>query len=229
MIVSYIVALGLYWLAEGWLRNLGYPKEPVPPFIPAWKKGMEWTIWVSPGFWLARCKKNRIDAFPKHLIKRSRRRFIVANNKHNLYFSALVCLLAFIPSRGNEIGFWVNLLWAFATFRFISRTVEIALAFGSDVLLRAKNRSGLHKHMRIRLAFNSYVELFLLAAPVYYAHAIAVGRIEAIKFSLFVGTLTNVGDVFKSTPLVVNLVFLHVIATMSLVILSLAVYVSRAK
>lgn len=54
---------------------------------------------------------------------------------------------------------------------------------------------------------------------------------DAVTMSLSVGTLTNVGYAFnfcgQNTPFITNIVFVQVFATLSLVVLSLAVYLSR--
>lgn len=101
-------------------------------------------------------------------------------------------------------------------------------AFGKDVIQRAVNRSGLSKYTRIQLAFRSYIELFVLAAPVYYVNEITAHWWHAITLSLSVGTMTNIGYAFPEChSILANLVFFQVFATLSLVLLSLAFYVSR--
>jgi len=228
MVATYITATWIYWLLEYAVRKAGYPKEPDAQFFPRWKKGREWTILVSPGYWLAHCLKNRIDCFPAHRRMYARRRFIVANNKHNLYVTAVLCIFALLPQQQTCSPFYVQLIWALVTVRYISRTFEIGFAFGNDVIKRPQNRSGLCKFTRIRLALRSYVELFVLSAPVYYAHCLMPDQFKSVILSLSVGTLTNIGYAFPQdhTPLAI-LVFLQVVATLSLVLLSLAIYVSR--
>lgn len=228
MIATYIIAILIYWVLEYITRKSGYPKEPETPFLPKWKTGQEWTILISPGYWLAHCFKNRIDYFPKHRRMHERRRFIVANNKHNLYITIALCIFALLPQQQAFPPHLVQLIWALVTLRFISRTFEIGYAFGNDVIKRPQNRSGLSRFSRIRLALRSYVELFFLSTPVYYAHGLMPDQFKAMILSLSVGTLTNIGYAFSEchTPLAI-LVFLQVISTLSLVLLSLAIYVSR--
>lgn len=228
MVATYIIAFCIYWLLEYAIRKVGYPKEPDVQFFPRWKTGQEWTMFVSPGYWLARCRKNRIDCFPTYRRMHARRRFIAANNKHNLYATAVLCIFALIPQQEDSPTFWVQLIWALVTVRYVSRTFEISFAFGNDVIARARNRSGLSKFTRIQLAFRSYVELFALSAPVYYAHCLAPDRLKSVTLSLSVGSLTNIGYAFPQEHTeFANLVFLQVFATLSLVLLSLAIYVSR--
>ena len=135
------------------------------------------------------------------------------------------------PKKKSYPSFFVQLIWALAAIRFISRAFEISYAFGGDVIARPRNKSGLSKYSRIQLAFRSYIELFLLSIPVYYAHCLADGRLESVTLSLSVGTLTNVGYAFSKEHVLettfIFFVFLQVFATLSLVILSLAIYISR--
>ncbi|MBX9895008.1 MAG: hypothetical protein K2Y09_07495 [Nitrosomonas sp.] len=228
-IIAYILAIPIYWLVEYAVRKAGYPKkkEPTGLFLPEWKTGKEWTLIISPGYWLAHCFKNRIDSFPEHKLH-ARRRFIVSNNKHNCYVTIALCILALFPDQQNCPSFLVQLIWALAAIRYISRTFEISFAFGGDVFARPRNKSGLSKYSRIKLAFRSYIEIFFLSIPVYYAHCLVVGKSESITLSLFVGTLTNIGYAFKNEyTLLANFVFFQVFATLSLVILSLTIYISR--
>ena len=232
MTATYAIALALYWILEHYVRKVCYPKtmEPPEPFLPSWKTGQEWTIAVSPGYWIARCLKTRIDHFAEHRVRIARRRFIVTSNKYNLYVSLAISGLIFLLPRTASDSLAFCLLGAIATIRYVSRSFEVGFAFGNDVMRRTVNRSGLSKYTRLQLAFRSYVELFALAAPVYYVHCIAVDWWHSITLSLSVGTLTNIGYAFPTdhSPFA-NLVFLQVFATLSLVLLSLANYISRER
>lgn len=231
MALSYALALLTYWLLEYLVRLAGYPKamEPSTPFFPRWKKGEEWTLLFSPGYWLARCFKNRIDSFQKKRIRVARRRFITANNKHNLLVTFALATFAFLITP-DPSSMFISALGALTTIRYLSRCFEISYAFGKDVIRKTVNRSGLSKYTRTQLAFRSYIELFILAAPVYYVNEISVDWWHAITLSLSVGTMTNIGYAFPEHHSIwANLVFLQVFATLSLVLLSLASYVSREK
>jgi hypothetical protein len=230
MPAAYAIALALYWLFELAIRKASYPQEPVSPFTPPWKSGEEWTLWISPGYWLARYFKSRIDSFPKYQVMHARRRFIAANNRHNLYASAAICVLGTVPDYRTGLPFVAELIGAFVTIRYISRAFEIGFAFGKDVIKKAINRSGLSKFTRIQLAYRSYLELFLISIPVYYFHGISSDRLHAIILSLSVGTLTNIGYAFsEGHTLIAVLIFAQVFSTLSLVLLSLASYISRER
>ena len=123
----------------------------------------------------------------------------------------------------------VILICSFAVIRLISRGFEIVYAFGNDVLGEKKNSSGLNKQQRIKLAFNSYFELYIISIPVYY-YFLAADKTESILMSLSVGSLTNIGYVVNA-PYSAGMffAFVHVLATLTLVVLSLTLYVSRDK
>lgn len=230
MVPTFLLAIIVYWGIEHMLRRAAYPSEPNMRLFPRIHVGHEWTLVVSPGYWIARCRKNWIDAFPRYRRLHSRRRFIVASNKYNLYLSFVLCVVALTPSRNGHPGFFAEFLWAIAAVRYISRTFEIALAFGLDVIARGQNRSGLSKYTRMQLAFRSYVELIFLSAPVYYAYAVVLDQGKALVLSLSVVTLANVGYAFpENHGAQAYLVFPQVIATLSLVLLSLASYISRER
>lgn len=230
MAATYITAIAAYWVTEYLLRRAAYPIAPSIRLFPRSHVGQEWTLLFSPGYWLARCRKNWIDSFPAHRRLHARRRFVVASNRYNLYLSAAICVIVLLTEHDVAPGHVVQLIWALVTVRYFSRTFEIAFAFGLDVISRSQNKSGLSKYTRMQLAFHSYVELFLLSASVYYVHEIVCGQAKALTLALSVGTLTNIGYAFPAEhgPLA-NLVFLQVLATLSLVLLSLASYISRER
>ncbi|MCX4146900.1 MULTISPECIES: hypothetical protein [Paraburkholderia] len=224
------LALAIYWLLEYVVRRASYPGKMEPAgFRPEWIPGGEWAIIVSPGFWLSRCLANRTRPLPKPQSTSARRILITKSNLLNLVVSALIAsisLLAMLSTRGALA--W-SLIADLAALRYISRTTEIAYAFGRDVLTPTENKSGLDKHARLGLALRSYCELFLLAIPVYLlCFPKYATPLKALTLSLCVGTLTNVGyglpedHGFRSL-----LIFPQVIATLSLVLLSLASYISR--
>lgn len=226
----FIIALFFYWIIEFYIRKVSNVAGEVEFYRIKRKTGREWTALVSPGYWFSLCEKSKIDALPEYKRMHSRRHFIVSSNKNNLYLSLVFCLIVFIsnfPSCGLAIQ--LQLLQALVLVRMISRTFEIAFAFGIDVISRDQNRSGLSKFSRLQLAFRSYIEIFLLSAPVYYSLGVADNKSAAWTMSLSVGTLTNIGYAFPGDHLLVaNIVFAQVFSTLSLVLLSLAVYISRA-
>ena len=229
---SYIIAFLLYLYFEYFIRKHCYPIEPTlsSSFLPKWPKGKEWTFFISPGYWIARYYKDRMKYFPKSRNKHLLRLFIRKNNLYNLIASTLLSSLAFvgfhfIPTQ----SILTSIIGAFVFLRFISRSFEITYAFSADVMSKT-NTSGLRKERRIQLALHSYIELYVISAPVYLAYGIARDFTNSITISLSVGSLTNIGSAF-SCPSQTNsdLVFVQVFSTLSLAVLSLAIYISRQK
>ncbi|MCQ8860078.1 hypothetical protein [Plesiomonas shigelloides] len=230
-IYAYIVAFIAYFILEYNIRKRCYPVEPKPnlSFLPKWTKGKEWTIFVSSGYWLARYYKNRLSYLPKERKKHLLRQFIKRNNTCNLIVSFIITILSFHLIKEESLGlFLINFISAFVLFRFISRAFEITYAFSNDVMSHNKNRSGLCKERRIQLAIKSYIELYIVSAPVYYAFDLTCTKPEALTLSLSVGSLTNVGAAFPTGySYASNLVFIQIFSTLSLIVLSLAIYISR--
>ena len=184
-----------------------------------------WTLFVSAGYAFANWYKECANPA-------QRKRFLCHCNAWNLVVSGLYLSAAWVLSQTAPA--WLPWLVGFAAWRFVSRCLEIAYAFGLDVLKPRQNRSGLGKYERLKLALFSYAELYLLAAGLYlstpFVYGVETGYqpFRAVIASLSVGSLTNVAYVVGEMPNAWQLLpFLQVFATLSLVVLSLAVYVSR--
>lgn len=191
---------------------------------------MEWTMFISPGYYLARYYKNYTDHFNSIDREEARAQFIKANNIHNwLVSSTLFIACNFVWYFWGSSKLIIFCLSGILFWRFISRSFEITYAFGCDAVSK-KNSTGLDKFERIRLALISYSEVYLYSASFYLAFFPNADTYSSITTSLNVGTLTNVGYPFpteRTTDWIVNFVFVQVVATLSLVVLSLASYLSR--
>jgi hypothetical protein len=121
-----------------------------------------------------------------------------------------------------------NITKAFIAWRFISRSIEITLAFGCDITTPF-SASKLSNTARIKLAFTSYLEIFLFSAAYYSASSSELEGFRcSLLASLYVGTFTNVSCVAGKLP-IPHLAFLQVFATLSLVLLSIAGYLGKVK
>jgi len=182
------------------------------------------SMFVSPGYWLARnCK--RVDP-PKLKRVALRARLIVNYNLWNLLFSAIVYLAVVATSHlGHTL---LGITVALIVWHSISRSFEIAIAFGKDIT-SPESRSRLTNRTRMNLAFRSYLEIFIFSATLYSALSPKLeGFSQSILASLYVGTFTNVSYVADLLP-IRHLVFLQVFSTMSLVILSITGYLGNIK
>lgn len=152
------------------------------------------------------------------------------NNKVNFCISVIIMVLNFLVYEYAHDYFYSKALMCIAFIRFISRSYEITYAFVCDIFQQHESVTGLNKHERIRLALFSYLEIFFIQRRHMLLPQIN-SVYDAVTMSLSVGTLTNVGYAFnfcgQNTPFITNIVFVQVFATLSLVVLSLAVYLSR--
>ena len=228
--ISFIYSFFIYFTFELFVRHKSFKYVCCKRKLTLWKfKTMKepWVI-MSPGYLFSRYYKNKIDGLEKSIRSKILKRYLKILNKINLYISVIVSSF-FLASFSFLESHIYLLLSGFITFRFISRVLEIIFSFTNDVLSKT-NKSNLTKHDRIKLAAYSYIELFFIMAPVYIINGTASNSLVAISMSLSVGTLTNIGLVVtNNSPVYANIAFVQVFATMSLVIFSLAMYLSREK
>lgn len=192
-----------------------------------WKNGKEHWFFFSPGYWFARYYKNKIKLFCPEAEAELRKSYLKSMNAWNIWITVVISVLYLVLS--NFEYEFVQAFAGFLLFRFISRMLEVLYAFVSDVLSQ-KNRSNLSRYERIRLASSSYIELFFLSAPVYLILNLVCDPLTAFTASLSVGTLTNIGFLVQNgASILVNIAFVQVLVTMSLIIFSLAMYLSREK
>lgn len=179
---------------------------------------------VSPGYWLAsNCKRINPPCVGRIAL---RARLIANYNLWNLLLSAF-SLVAIVAAQ-NEGYALLGIMTSLVVWRAISRSFEIAIAFGSDVTT-SHSASRLQNASRVKLAIRSYLEIFLYSAALYATSAPKFeGFSQSVLASLYVGTLTNVSFVADALP-VPHIVFLQVFATLSLVLLSIAGYLGRVK
>ena len=221
---NFLFALPLYAILEAILR-IGVLISFVGWKNASWKVATpHLSMFVSPGYWLARnCKRLKPDKFNGLAL---RARLISNYNLWNLLLSGISFVAIIIAQHQGFtlLGISVSLI----TWRAISRSFEIAVAFGGDIMT-PKNTSRLPNEARMKLAIRSFFEIFLYSAALYSASAPKLeGFSQSLLASLYVGTLTNVQYAADLLPLP-HLVFLQVFATQSLLVLSIAGYLGRVK
>jgi hypothetical protein len=197
--------------------------------ILKWEEGHEHTLIISPDYWWAFRFKNRIKKMSPEGSKTSYLKdYVKVNNRMNLLFSVLLTTISLVAVSISSAAGVTQLVVALAVLRFISRSYEITYAFICDVFQKDGSETGLSKYERIKLALVSYLEIFFYSAAAYLALPQFSAPSDAITLSLNVGTLTNVGFAFTvCNQFESNTVFIQVFTTLSLVILSLASYLSR--
>ena len=158
-----------------------------------------------------------------------RKNFIQKCNIFNLFISLFLLIICIITvCYDKNFQSW---LIGITFFRVYSRSIEIVYAFGKDALSESDNKSKLTKFERIELAIRSYVEIYLYSAAFYITIIKDVDILKPLVMSLSVGSLTNVA--YSQSPDLLFydwmqlFAFCQVFSTLSLVVLSLAIYVSR--
>ncbi|OOF22460.1 hypothetical protein BZJ19_14595 [Salinivibrio proteolyticus] len=191
-------------------------------------------IFVSHGYFLSQVFKDSIRyrsrVFRVKQEKIARAKFIQKANLYNLWTSSVI-LVAIASLSMTEVfrdyeSFKVVITW-FVIFRTLSRSIEIVYAFSKDVIKgEEKTSSALTKYNRIQLALSSYIENIVNYGVVYYFFNMT-SISNAVLVSISRSTISNVDP---STCLLDQaLAYGQVLTTLSLVVLSLAIYVSRKK
>lgn len=107
-------------------------------------------------------------------------------NQKNLLVSILFVFLVVVvfclyDSKNNSTLLWTTFFWMFF-YRFISRSIEIAIAFFKDIRPESKlKRSQLNNNERIVLVIKSLLEIILLSTTLYMVILILM---DAYKFNI---------------------------------------------
>lgn len=194
-----------------------------------WKPGHEWALILSPDFWWAIRFKSRIKALCTEHPKEKLKSFVTFNNTYNFWFSLTFGIVTLTFASHFPNSYTAHLLVSLAVIRFVSRSLEITYAFVTDAFQDSDSTTGLTSKERIILAMKSYVEIYLYSAPAYLIFTKCNDAWAAISLSMNIGTLTNVGLAFGIVGMgfEINMIFIQVFTTLSLIILSLASYLSR--
>jgi hypothetical protein len=220
-ITSIIIAWPIYLLLEAAIRYIGFVRT-TDPFQRTDNKPIHLSLFsvASPGWGITEFLKSRIcDA-------EGRKKFIIANNTDNIIVSAIFLSLPVaihlqglnVPEIGIGLLFW----------RYFSRSLEISRAFVEDIL-ESNKKSGLDQDERIKLALKSYAEIYIYAAALYSVLSPCLASLETATLgALYVGTLTNISFVTDQIEFK-HIVFVQVFATLSLVVLSIAGYLSNSE
>lgn len=179
---------------------------------------------LSPGYWSAGNCKSATYGVPNRKVLLTK--LIDSYNCWNLVLSCLILLIALWMRENGE--FSLTFTAAFVASRYISRSVEITIAFGKDIL-SPTIRSSLGNHQRMKLAIRSYFEIFIYSAAFHVCFQTCYCDMYApILNSLYVGTLTGVHEAAQALTSEFW-VFFQVFATTSLVVLSIAGYLGKVK
>ncbi|PSW54137.1 hypothetical protein CTM83_04630 [Photobacterium leiognathi subsp. mandapamensis] len=173
--------------------------------------------------------KERVDFYDVKDKNKYKSCLIVAFNYVNVAFSFVFLFFAYLSVSMN--WFTETVAWL-CTIRFISRCIEITVAFTRDVMTKpAKGK--LTKYDRMQLALKSYIEVFVLGASIYILTipSDSISFITAMNMSFGVGTFTNTSAAISSMgsqPLIL-LVYMQIFTTLTLVVMAFAIYIGRRK
>ena len=219
-----LIALLFYSLLEGIFR-ISVLAHFVGWRYASWRLASpHMSMFISPGYWLAKnCKK--VD--PPGLRRIALRARLIANyNIWNLLLSVIVFAAVLATDIQGYVPYRITVALIF--WRAVSRSFEIAIAFGNDIT-ESLNASRLSNGARMKLALRSYFEIFFFSAALYAVSSDKLaGLYQSMLASLYVGTLTNVPYAAERLPFP-HLVFLQVFATLSLIVLSIAGYLGKIK
>ncbi|MBC5853340.1 hypothetical protein [Vibrio metschnikovii] len=170
----------------------------------------------------------KIDAYFEGQMRSS---FIERSNRYNLMLSvALIVLIVPLHYMTFSVG---GILWLGVVFgvciRTISRSLEIVYAFTRDVIAYDNAQtSTLNKFDRIKLALTSYLENILNFTVVYTVFGGAqLNLIQSLFDSIGRSTISNVSVSISSGATLQAFAYLQVFTSLTLVVLSLAIYVGR--
>ena len=177
--------------------------------------------------------KERVDFYDVKDRNKSKSCLIVDFNYVNFAFSFVFLFLAHFSVSMN--WFTETVAWL-CTIRFISRCIEITVAFARDVITRPaveRVKGKLTKYDRMQLALKSYIEVYVLGASVYVLTlpSDGISLITAMNMSFGVGTFTNTSAAISSMgsqPLIL-LVYMQIFTTLTLVVMAFAIYIGRNK
>lgn len=190
---------------------------------------------ISPGYYLARLFKNSIIFKGDNSCKNKkiqRAIFIENSNLYNCYASLTILIVLMlvdlsVSSGNNPSSVFLDILKVIAVFRVISRCFEIIYAFSKDVLSApSRSRSALTKYKRIKLAISSYFENVTNFACVYYFFG-SSGFVSSVLDSVGRSTISNIGIDRCTSDLTQLFIYSQVVTSLTLVVLSLALYVGR--
>lgn len=217
--MSLLLGLILYVMLEIILHYLSMDKTTKV------KRTLPYCAAISIGYFIKDCYKGN----SKYVV---RGKFIETCNFWNCIVSLGLLIISLVVAVAKPD--YLICLVGFNFWRFCSRNLEIILAFGFDALNKKHAKTGNYfdKFDRLKLAVVSYAEIYLYSASFYVTVIQDCGFsliLKSLLMSISVGTLTNVAYSKEnlSDSSLQLLPFIQVLAVLSLVVLSLTIYISR--
>lgn len=157
--------------------------------------------------------------------KKKKKKYISRMNFVNLIVSLVFIILSF--TNINLVLF--SIVCPFIFVRALSRSYEIIIAFGDDIINKRKKSSALVSSDRLKLAISSFFEIIINYAIVYYLMGFTSdiyiniltfeNMLDSLMKSIGISTLTNVGNLTVISTV-------QLFSSMCLIYFGLAGYIS---
>lgn len=173
-------------------------------------------ILLTPDFLFASFYKNKLP-------KCKKAKFIYNSNWLNIILMFNIGSLLLLTQQNLHVPLFLKV---FFIFHLISRIVEISYAFYKDIIDVEKNTT-IEAHQRIRLAVNSYLEIILLFAVIYFIYSSKSFQ-NSLLLSGSVSTFTFSSVKYESIKFK-YITSIQIFSSLNLVILSIASYIGEKK
>ncbi|MBN4074891.1 hypothetical protein JYT99_03065 [bacterium AH-315-E09] len=242
IIITSAVHFTSFYIVTGARADVVFTKFFILP--TTFKKFISYLLSVD--YWSAASFKTNIAASDKKCLAS----FMKKSNWINfilstVVFISLITILCFSGQKNlPDLYVLVKLIWVIRT---ISRSFEIIIAFGKDVIDDEVKKSDLKPGDRIKLAIISNFETTLNYAVIYSIYQFSFSEVSCVNAncqevicqpdtfsgyffsSLGVSTFTNVSFSSCNTMLQNLFISLHLITAMSLIFFAIAKYISDKK
>lgn len=229
IVFSIILALGTYWISKIY-NPKNYDSKNIINKLCLIFMSIASLSWFCARYFKKKLKTNNCREAKRY--KRDKMtQFIVYLNRFNLLFSFLFAVIVYFAPIDDNVSFFM----VFAVLRTLSRSFEITIAFGKDILEKDKD-SALMPHERLILAFSSLFECMINYSVVYYLvgffDEIMVCRWQSFVYSFqsglfFSNDFLKMGLDSMSPTALSMLQMTQVVTCMTLVFLAFASYMSN--
>ncbi|MGO4219593.1 hypothetical protein AB4Z03_27190 [Bacillus sp. YAF12_1] len=188
-------------------------------------------------------KEDRYDC-EKHQEKKRLQKFVIYSNWVNVLSACIlfiVCMILDLCLESEDTNGYIKFAFIFVTVRLISRAIEVAIAFYSDVVRTKMTRdlsigersTNLKRGHRISLVVHTYLEFVILFSILYFLEPIWINRdalsgltnyMDFVLYSASVSAFNISFDTKNLTTLGKMIHTLQVFLCINLIVLSIATY-----
>ncbi|WP_131701098.1 hypothetical protein [Bacillus wiedmannii] len=188
-------------------------------------------------------KEDRYDC-EKHQEKKRLQKFVIYSNWVNVLSACIlfiVCMILDLYLESEDTNGYIKFAFIFVTVRLISRAIEVAIAFYSDVVRTKMTRdlsigersTNLKRGHRISLVVHTYLEFVILFSILYFLEPIWINRdalsgltnyMDFVLYSASVSAFNISFDTKNLTTLGKMIHTSQVFLCINLIVLSIATY-----